>query len=493
MFHVVLQKVKNNFAGVAMFILLLIFVFCTHMYNYGMKELYDQPPFLEQKKQELTAGFIRDNATDVPELCYAVSEDATNNPLLIVGLSPCVGAFVKSENSPKKILAFHISAHNSLDDMLRVINHTFDFGPSDKNKELYVTLFTHSSTKYREDPKLYTEKTHDARVEAIIAKLKENYNLKNSQRYMYITDPIEKYDSNPGAYNPYSLEDYAKDRNVICTGFDTENDRLKVYSIDLRKIDVFGVYNPNVINNFADQIIKTFCHENEELRKKEKPLCSDYKDRDAELSLGDKWDYQFFKITGPNIQLILRKVGDESLDAKKIADATSGITREITIRPDWQDTTKDVKIRVKNTGEVADILDVYTKTVQIPSDPDLQLIFKGGWFYSDAKYDETFGRDYPVGIVTPSVMPAQPKSIATKQPQPKPKSTTLLGNLKSKISNLYGGIKNKKHWIAGVLAVGGLGGLFAWLYYGGGNKSGALGDIHKQSVVQQNLFKKMTR
>jgi len=66
------------------FVLLLAFVLGCNIYSYGMeKTIYDkQPPFLEQ---ELTAAFIRDNATDVPEFCYAVSEDATKNPLLIVG------------------------------------------------------------------------------------------------------------------------------------------------------------------------------------------------------------------------------------------------------------------------------------------------------------------------------------------------------------------------------------------------------------------------
>ncbi len=272
------------------------------IYTYGA----DAPlPFengtLPILKNEMTTAFMQENGICVPELCYAVSNDPQKNPLLIVGASPCIAAFIKWDKNPK-VLSLHISAHNDLNAMIQVINNTFEFHAIKEKPLLYITLFTLTNqqytARYNSIFKFFQENDHSERFEAIVKKLQENYVI-NNRYYM-------DYESSNKAH---------QDRNLICDGFDEQNKHLQVYLLDLKKHPVFGKNFKRFIEDFVDKVIIKLCHENMDKVTQVQEEQSNFIANETSLRLGNKWDYSFSKVTGPNIKALLEGRGQDLIES----------------------------------------------------------------------------------------------------------------------------------------------------------------------------------
>lgn len=303
------------------FFLYILFILPMYLFSADKPSINEKQvlPLFQQdeKNRQASIKWLLENGIMVPELCYGVSEDPKKNPLLILGTSPCIAAFIKGTDTPKTI-GFHISAHNEIESMTKIINEALNFKPNEKMPKIYVTLFTLTKDLYNDGYNsrfIFKKGSHEMRLNAIIEKLNEKYTLMNPQYHIpYLVDKHGK--------NEQDVQH--NDRHVICNGFDKEHERLQVYRLDLKIYPIVGLDFVKTLLSFSHKVIQKLCHENkcEVNLVEEEQSQPEYEA--ASLRLGDKWDYPFFKINGPNIEEIVKyRQGENLID--DISNTTSTI------------------------------------------------------------------------------------------------------------------------------------------------------------------------
>src|ERR1700722_14986100 len=207
--------------------LMTIALCTTNMYCSHTPQILDkQPQFLHTiKSAGISTQIIHDvqqHGFLIPEHCYATSKNPNEYPLVILGASPCIAAFIRSSRGIKT-KAMHISAYDDPEAIPSIIDATFNI---DKNKRkgegLYLTLFTLTNSKFEYvevgDSPWFNEGYHQGRFASIIKVFVDNYTLINPQCHFCPED-------RSGNDSP----------NCVCAGFDGAKQQLKVYSIDFKE------------------------------------------------------------------------------------------------------------------------------------------------------------------------------------------------------------------------------------------------------------------